>query len=79
MTRRRHGTDGPPPGYPAARARAQAAANELGMDHGLERNAFGWSVFLLPMRRYRQGHETRCEVVMPESIERTQPGHGCRS
>lgn len=72
MSRRKPTAD--PPGYHEARARAQAAATALGMDHGVERNAFGWSVFLLPGRQFRQGHELRCEVVMPEGA--AQPGHG---
>jgi hypothetical protein len=64
--------------YAAARADAQKRANALGFDHGLEWNAvFGtWNIFMLPARQNRSGHELRAEVVMPENIEKTQPGHG---
>lgn len=64
--------------YTAKRAEAQARANELGMDHGIEcRPTFKeWAHFLLPQKQYRQGHETLCEVVHPENVERTQRGHG---
>lgn len=64
--------------YRQARAEAQRKANELGFDHGLERNDLfrSFSVFMLPGRDARRGYETRCEVVMCENIDRCQPGHG---
>jgi hypothetical protein len=64
--------------YPAARADAQKRANATGFDHGLEWNdVFGsWNVFMLPARQNRRGFELRAEVVSPENIEKTQPGHG---
>ena len=64
--------------YRTARALAQSAANESGYDYGLEYNSvfFEYRVFLLPARQHRSGHELRCEVVMPERIERQKPGHG---
>lgn len=67
--------------YQAARAEAQATANALGLDVGLEANDLfrTWRAFLLPARSSRQGHELRCEVVSPESIPATQPGHGVAS
>lgn len=73
----RHGAEGCR-SYQVARAEAQARANALGCDVGLEANDLfrTWHTFLLPARQYRQGHELRCEVVMPERIETTQPGHG---
>lgn len=66
--------------YREARARAQELANSLGFDHGLERNDLfkSWHVFMLPQHSNRYGHETRCEVVMCENLEKCQPGHGPR-
>lgn len=66
--------------YSKARERAQKVANATGMDVGLERNPlFGtWSHRILPRRENRYGHESRVEVVSPENIETTQPGHGAR-
>lgn len=62
----------------AKRAEAQASANALGMDHGMQVNTLlkEWTYFLLPAKQYRQGHETQCEVVHPENLARTQRGHG---
>lgn len=67
--------------YHVARAKAQARANELGMDHSLEANDLfmEWTFRALPMRKNRFGHELQCEVVMPESLEKCLPGHGPRS
>lgn len=64
--------------YTAKRAEAQASANLLGMDHGIEaRPTFReWAFFLLPEKHSRYGHETMCEVVHPENITRTRRGHG---
>jgi hypothetical protein len=62
--------------YRLARDAAQALANASGYDYGLERNAFGWSAFMLPMRKNRYGHELRCEVVHPERLDACKPGHG---
>ena len=55
--------------YLEARAEAQAKANRLNMDVGLEKVAFpfgGYTHFLLPSPERRYGHELRCEVVEPE-------------
>jgi hypothetical protein len=64
--------------YQAARAEAQAKANELGFDYGLERNDVfkTFSVFMLPRRENRYGFELRCEVVSCEVPGKTQAGHG---
>lgn len=64
--------------YRAARERAQALANELGFDHGIEANDVfrDWRVFMLPRRENRYGFELRCEVVHPENLAKCQPGHG---
>lgn len=64
--------------YLAARADAQAKANELGFDHGIERNDLfkSFRVFMLPRRENRYGHELRCETVQCEKLDRCQPGHG---
>lgn len=54
--------------YRKVRAEAQAKANALGIDVGLEANDLfrEWRFFLLPKAENRRGHELRCEVVMPE-------------
>lgn len=64
--------------YRAKRAEAQASANLLGMDHGIEARPTlrEWGFFLLPQKQYRFGHETLCEVVHPECLATTQRGHG---
>lgn len=64
--------------YRAARAEAQARANEYGYDHGMEPNDFykSWRFFMLPPKHYRYGHETQCEVVMCEDLDKCRPGHG---
>jgi hypothetical protein len=66
--------------YHAARAEAQRKANETGFDYGLEANDLfkSYSSQMLPARQHRSGHELRVEVVSPENIGRTQPGHGPR-
>lgn len=62
--------------YKAAHAYAQAQANKLGMDYGIEKNRLfdEWHVFLLPQAKNRFGYELRCEVVHP--IGDTKTGHG---
>ena len=64
--------------YRDARARAQALANRLGADVGLEYNSLfrEYSIFGLPRKANRCGHELRCEVVYPENLDNCQPGHG---
>lgn len=68
----------PDTSYAAVRAEAQRKANEMGHDVGIERNALygGYRSFMLPRRENRAGHELRCEVVQPENLAKTQPGHG---
>jgi len=51
-------------------------ANAMGFDFGIEQDAFGFRAFMLPRRENRYGHETRCEVVMCETLTACQPGHG---
>ncbi len=63
--------------YTVAYAEAQAKADALKLDHGLE--CFEgymprWHVFLLPCKHNRYGHETSCQVVHPTVGAR--PGHG---
>lgn len=64
--------------YAAKRAEAQASANLLGMDHGIEARPMfrEWTFFLLPEKHNRYGHETTCEVVHPENLAHTRRGHG---
>ena len=64
--------------YEEARAEAQNRANATGLDHGVEQNKLfkHWSIFTLPQKRFRSGHELRCEVVMCERLENCNPGHG---
>jgi hypothetical protein len=65
--------------YQAAREVAQKKANDYGFDFGLEwlgGGLAGWHTFMLPGKSFRQGHETRCEVVMCEDLSKRQPGHG---
>lgn len=59
--------------YLAARAEAQAKANETGYDYGLEANDLfkQWRVFMLPRKENRAGHELRCEVVLSERPRET--------
>lgn len=61
-----------------ARETAQALANKLGFDHGIERNDFfkTFRVFILPRRENRYGHERMCEVVSPENLDVCASGHG---
>ena len=65
-------------GYPAARAAAQARADETGMDIGLEWLGLvsGWVARALPCRENRYGHERWCEVVMCSDVSRCALGHG---
>ena len=62
----------------ACRAGAQALANELGFDYGIEANDLFHTFrhFMLPGKQFRFGPELRCEVVMCENLARCQPGHG---
>jgi hypothetical protein len=64
--------------YKEARAQAQAKANSLGFDFGLEFNSIfrTYNVFMLPQKRNRTGHELRCEVVSCEDLSKCQKGHG---
>lgn len=64
--------------YESTRAQAQARANELGMDQGIERNDLfqEFITFGLPRAENRRGFELRCEVVHPEDLTKCQPGHG---
>ena len=62
--------------YLVARDEAQAKANELGFDYGIEANDIfkSFHVFMLPSAQHRCGHELRCEVVHPMTTVRA--GHG---
>ncbi len=64
--------------YEEARAEAQRRANETGFDIGVELNDVfkNFSVFMLPRRENRCGHELKCEVVMAEDLTKCQDGHG---
>lgn len=62
--------------YTEAREKAQARANELGYDHGVEEVYDGYTYYMLPAKSYRYGHELRCEVVHPENLANCKPGHG---
>lgn len=67
--------------YIEAHKLAQREADADGFDRGLEvlrvkGQPDNWHVFMLPARHHRQGHETRCEVVMCSDLARCRPGHG---
>jgi hypothetical protein len=62
--------------YQDVRQEAQKKANETGFDFGVEKNAFGFSCFMLPRKENRCGHELRCEVVSCEVLSKCQKGHG---
>lgn len=64
--------------YLIVRAEAQALCNADGTDRGIESNDTfkTWRHFMLPQLQYRFGHETTCEKIMCEHLERCQPGHG---
>lgn len=64
--------------YLRVRHEAQTAANQDGLDRGLEFSPLWkyWSYFVLPQRKSRSGQELRCEVVCCEYLDRCQPGHG---
>lgn len=62
--------------YEEAKKEAQSRANSTGLDYGIEKNAFGYSVFMLPKQGNRFGHELRCEVVSCQDPAKVQPGHG---
>ena len=73
----RHGPEGEAK-YRAARAEAQQKANEFGYDFGVEANDVfkSFMVMMLPRAENRSGYELRVEVVHPENLSTTQPGHG---
>jgi hypothetical protein len=62
--------------YEEARKEAQSKADSTGFDHGIAKNAFGYSVFMLPKQENRRGRELTCEVVSSMNLAKTQPGHG---
>lgn len=64
--------------YTERRAEAQKRANDFGFDHGLEANHIfrDFTIMMLPRRENRYGFELRVEVVHPEDLSKTQPGHG---
>lgn len=64
--------------YNAARAVAQARADETGYDYGIEPNDVfkEYSVRVLPARGWRSGYELRCEIVMCSYMSKCKPGHG---
>lgn len=69
--------------YEAAVQEAQERADCEGADWGLESNEYPpgsgrkhYSVFRLPPRSQRFGHELRCEVRSPSDLKRCLPGHG---
>lgn len=64
--------------YKQARDRAQRDANVDGFDRGIAWNATfrTYTVYVLPMKKNRFGHELRCEVVSCEHYDRIRPGHG---
>jgi hypothetical protein len=72
--RKLRSTQNPGRTYKEVRAEAQREADEFGYDYGIERNAFGFTHFMLPRRENRFGHELRCEVVHP--TKGAKPGHG---
>ena len=61
--------------YHEVRAAAQAEADQLGFDYGLEFNKLfkTFNAFMLPKRENRYGHELLCEVVYSNN---PKPGHG---
>ncbi len=67
--------------YHTAKVEAQAKADETGADHGLEFNDLFQEVrvWRLPARRFRTGHELRCEAVSCSHWERMLSGHGGKS
>lgn len=64
--------------YEVARRAAQAKADAIGFDYGIQPNDASqeWWTFLLPRRENRFGFELRCEVVSPSGLANTWPGHG---
>lgn len=64
--------------YSSAKAHAQKQADEYGYDYGVEKNKLfsTFSVFMLPCKENRYGHELFCETVHPSKPSRTNPGHG---
>jgi len=66
--------------YTAAAAYAQKQADETGFDFGVEdlSGPLGksFSVFMLPGKQYRSGHELRCEVRSCTNPDKMRKGHG---
>lgn len=62
--------------YDDARKEAQTKADATGFDYGISKNAFGYSVFMLPRQENRRGRELTCEVVSCMDPAKVQPGHG---
>lgn len=56
--------------YEIVRAEAQARANEIGVDFGVEFNGLvkEWNFFMLPQLQNRHGFELRCEIVTPMKV-----------
>jgi len=52
--------------YDEAFKEACSKAVQNQRDYGIEKNAFGFSTFMLPDPKNRCGHELRCEVVTIE-------------
>lgn len=62
--------------YNEAKAEAQAKANEMGYDYGVEKLGASYRAFMLPQKKNRFGHELRCEVVSCTILANCKPGHG---
>jgi hypothetical protein len=64
--------------YMVVRDWAQAQADETGFDYGIEYNAsfFEFRAWMLPGRKFRSGHELRCEVVSCTTLSKCRSGHG---
>lgn len=62
--------------YEAAKQQAQAAADATGFDHGVEKDAFGYHMHMLPEKANRRGFETCCEVVSATDLAKCRRGHG---
>jgi hypothetical protein len=75
--RRRHRSN--PDNYREVRAEAQRLSNETGRDYGVEKLGGRYRHFMLPEKRFRAGHELRCEVVMCDSDTRMLKGHGYKN
>lgn len=64
--------------YRSRRTEAQVRANEAGFDHLLTVNDFArdYLINMLPRRENRFGRDLDGEVVMCESLDKCQKGHG---